>query len=92
MEDKSKQVALITVAYKGIGLETAKQLGQQGITVVVTARDQTKVDGAIAKLQAEGINAHGLVLDVSDTAHYGTRCSSLKSSLGSWIFWSTTLA
>ena len=82
MEDKSKQVALITGAYKGIGLETAKQLGQQGITVVVTARDQTKVDGAIAKLQAEGINAHGLVLDVSDTAHYGDAVQFLEKQFG----------
>jgi len=47
MADKSKQVALITGAYKGIGLKTAKQLGQKDITRVVTARDRTKVDGAV---------------------------------------------
>lgn len=33
-----KKVALVTGANRGIGLETARQLGQKGITVVVGAR------------------------------------------------------
>ena len=33
-----KKVALVTGANRGIGLETARQLGQSGITVVVAAR------------------------------------------------------
>ena len=36
---KTAKVALITGANKGIGLETARQLGALGITVLVGARD-----------------------------------------------------
>jgi NAD(P)-dependent dehydrogenase (short-subunit alcohol dehydrogenase family) len=33
-----KKVALVSGANRGIGLETARQLGQNGISVVVAAR------------------------------------------------------
>jgi len=36
--------ALITGANRGIGLETARQLGKQGMTVLVGARDETRLD------------------------------------------------
>lgn len=82
MANADKKVALITGAYKGIGFETARQLGQKGITVVVSARDQKKADGAVAKLRAEHIEAHGLVLDVSDSAHYGNIIQYLEKEFG----------
>jgi NAD(P)-dependent dehydrogenase (short-subunit alcohol dehydrogenase family) len=34
----TKKIALITGANKGIGLETARQLARQGITVLTGAR------------------------------------------------------
>lgn len=37
-----KQVALITGANKGIGFETARQLGKLGITVVLGSRNGSK--------------------------------------------------
>jgi NAD(P)-dependent dehydrogenase (short-subunit alcohol dehydrogenase family) len=82
MANNAKKVALITGAYKGIGFETARQLGQKGITVVVSARDQVKADGAVAKLRAEHIDAHGLVLDVGDAAHYGDAVRFLEKEFG----------
>jgi NAD(P)-dependent dehydrogenase (short-subunit alcohol dehydrogenase family) len=62
---ENKQVALITGANKGIGFETARQLGKQGIIVVVGSRDAAKGDAAVAKLRAEGIDARPLKLDVT---------------------------
>ena len=82
MANNQKQVALITGAYKGIGFETARQLGQKGITVVVTARDQAKADDAANRLKAEKIDAHAYVLDVSDRAHYGDLVQFLDSQFG----------
>ncbi|MFN7926666.1 MAG: SDR family oxidoreductase [Blastocatellia bacterium] len=62
----TNKVALITGANKGLGLEVARQLGQQGITVVLGARDETKGQAAAAQLKAEGIDAHSVKLDVTN--------------------------
>ena len=61
-----KKIALITGANKGIGLETARQLGQQNTTVLLGARDSRKGETAAEKLRKEGIDAHPIVIDVSD--------------------------
>jgi len=63
-----KKTALITGANKGIGLETARQLGQKNITVLVGARDISKGKAAAGELAREGIDAHFVELDVSDPA------------------------
>jgi NAD(P)-dependent dehydrogenase (short-subunit alcohol dehydrogenase family) len=62
----NKKVALITGANKGLGFEIARQLGQQGITVVLGARDNSKADEAAKKLKAEGIDAHAVKLEVTN--------------------------
>src|SRR6476646_4440167 len=64
----TKKIALITGANKGIGLETARQLAKQGITVVTGARDEAKSSQAAEKLRQEGLDAHGIVIDVNDAA------------------------
>ena len=60
-----KKVALITGANRGIGLETARQLGQNGITVVVAARTLKAAKETAATLQGEGIDAFPIQLDVT---------------------------
>jgi len=62
----TKKIALITGANKGIGLETARQLGQQGITVLAGARDETKARQAAEELSKAGLDAQGIVIDVND--------------------------
>lgn len=63
---ENQKVALITGANRGIGFETAKQLGEKGITVVLTARQLTTAQEAADKLKAQGIDAFGVQLDVTD--------------------------
>jgi NAD(P)-dependent dehydrogenase (short-subunit alcohol dehydrogenase family) len=58
------QSALVTGANKGIGLETARQLAQRGIHVLVGARDLHKGEAAVAQLRSEGLSAEALVIDV----------------------------
>ena len=59
-------IALITGANKGIGLETARQLGAGGVTVLVGARDEERGLAAERDLRAGGADATFVRLDVTD--------------------------
>ena len=59
------KVAFITGANRGLGLETARELGKQGIVVVLGSRDPKKGETAAAKLRDEGITAESLGFDVT---------------------------
>jgi uncharacterized oxidoreductase len=59
-----KRTVLITGGTSGIGLELAKQLQQQGNTVIVTGRDQAKLDATRRLLPG----VHTFKSDVSDPA------------------------
>jgi NAD(P)-dependent dehydrogenase (short-subunit alcohol dehydrogenase family) len=61
------KIALITGANKGIGFETARQLGTQGMTVLAAARDEERGRQAEHALREAGIDAHFVQLDVTDT-------------------------
>lgn len=60
-----KKIALVTGANRGIGLETARQLGQKGITVIVGARSLEAAKETANKLKAENIEAYPVALDVT---------------------------
>lgn len=66
MSDATGKVALITGANRGIGLETARQLGALGITVLVGARDQKRGETAASELKREGIDARAIKLNMVD--------------------------
>lgn len=61
-------VAVVTGANRGIGFEVARQLGRVGYRVVLAARDAAKAAEAATTLAAEGIDASGVALDVTDDA------------------------
>ena len=64
-----KRVALVTGANKGIGLEVARQLGRDhGMSVLIGARDESRGREAADQLQAQGIDARAIRLDVTDPA------------------------
>ncbi|MDB6146776.1 MAG: short-chain dehydrogenase [Spartobacteria bacterium] len=64
---QNKKLALITGANKGIGLETARQLAQQNITVLIGARDLGKGEAAAGGLVKNGLDARALEIDVSNS-------------------------
>ena len=64
----SGKVALVTGANKGIGLEIARQLAQQGSTVLIGARDEQRGQEAAQTLRNEGLDARFLHVDVTDQA------------------------
>lgn len=78
-----QQVALITGANKGIGLEIARQLGKQGIKVLLGARTLEKAEGAVEQLRAVGIqDAEPLQLDVANAEHINAAVKKLEAAYG----------
>jgi NAD(P)-dependent dehydrogenase (short-subunit alcohol dehydrogenase family) len=69
MSEQTK-VALITGANKGIGLETARQLGKLGVTILVASRDLAKGEEAAEVLRGIGVDARAVKLDVLNRADY----------------------
>lgn len=66
----TKKIALITGANKGIGFETARQLGELGITILVGARDEQRGTAAAQTLQNEGLDAQFIELDVTNQSSH----------------------
>lgn len=65
-----KKVAFITGGNRGIGLETARQLGKQGVKVVIGSRDAEKGKAAAEKLRAEGADVDAIRFDITKAADY----------------------
>jgi NAD(P)-dependent dehydrogenase (short-subunit alcohol dehydrogenase family) len=65
MSRSTDRTALVTGANRGLGFETARQLGRLGLRVIVSGRDETKAEHAAERLRSEGLDAIALELDVS---------------------------
>jgi NAD(P)-dependent dehydrogenase (short-subunit alcohol dehydrogenase family) len=65
---KTNKVALITGGNRGLGLQTARELGRMGILTVLGVRDAEKGMAAIIALKKEGIQAEVVRLDVADVS------------------------
>jgi NAD(P)-dependent dehydrogenase (short-subunit alcohol dehydrogenase family) len=75
-----QKIALITGANRGLGLETARQLARDhGFTVYLGSRDETRGLEAQSLLQSEGLDAHYLALDVTDSESIQAAATQLES-------------
>lgn len=75
-----KQIALVTGANRGIGLEVCRQLAQRGYTVILGARDQAKGEAAAQSLK--GLDVRACQLDVTDTASIEAARDQLARDVG----------
>jgi NAD(P)-dependent dehydrogenase (short-subunit alcohol dehydrogenase family) len=78
----ANKIALITGANKGIGFETARQLGVLGMTVLAGARDEARGQAAQASLRADGIDAHAIALDVTDDTSVQEAAKRIEAEYG----------
>jgi NAD(P)-dependent dehydrogenase (short-subunit alcohol dehydrogenase family) len=79
---KNQKIALITGANRGIGFETAKQLGEQGVTVVLAARQLGAATEAANELKLQGIDAYGIQLDVTNADDRKAAAKYLEEKFG----------
>lgn len=63
------KTALVTGGSRGLGLQMAEALGEQGARVVVSARKQEELDEAVAHLAQRGIEASSIVVDLAQEAN-----------------------
>lgn len=78
------KVALVTGASAGIGFAVASVLAREGATVVMVARQQEKLEEAVARASAEtGATVSGVACDVSDLAQIEDLARHLKAETGS---------
>ena len=59
------KTALVTGGSRGLGLQMAEALGEQGARIVLSARKQSELDEALAHLAARGIDASAIAVDLS---------------------------
>ncbi|MEP7042734.1 MAG: SDR family oxidoreductase [Dokdonella sp.] len=78
----TQKIALITGATRGIGLETARQLSQQGVHVIVGARELAKGAQAAKTLQGEGFDAEAIAIDVTDAASIAAAAKDIERKHG----------
>src|SRR3989442_5440095 len=76
-------VALVTGANRGIGREVARQLGEHGYDVLLSARDAGKAASAARELADDtGARFTPVTLDVADPASIAAAAESVRSDPG----------
>ncbi len=76
------KVAFITGGNRGIGFETAKALGAQGINLIIGCRDLAKGQAAAKELQGMGFNAEAISYDANDEKSPDSVYSHIEENYG----------
>ena len=79
---ETKNVALISGANKGLGLETARQLAALGLRVLLGVRSQEKGDAALEAIQREGSDADIIQFDVTKPEEIGAAFERIADKFG----------
>jgi NAD(P)-dependent dehydrogenase (short-subunit alcohol dehydrogenase family) len=78
----ASKIAFITGGNRGLGFQTALELGKLGIKVVIGSRDLAQGEQALAKLRAEKVDADVLLFDITRSASHQAAFSFFQSKYG----------
>jgi len=82
MDSKTKRVALVTGANRGIGFEIAKQLALKEITVLLGARDEENGNAACDILRAQNLDVQFIQIDVTQQTTIEAAIGRIKDNFG----------
>lgn len=74
--------AAITGSSQGIGYAIAKSLAEEGCNVALSARNQDRLDQAVADFKAKGVKAVGIICDLSNEEGCGKFIEEAATALG----------
>lgn len=77
-----QKIAFITGGNRGLGFQTALELGRTGIKAVIGSRDLAQGEQALAKLREAGIDADVLLFDTTRSASHKSAYEYFESSYG----------
>lgn len=82
--DRTAPIALVTGAGRteGIGFEVCRQLGQRGMIVLLTAREQAQAEAAAQVLVGEGLDVRPYALTITDDASAHQLVTAITHDIG----------
>jgi gluconate 5-dehydrogenase len=80
--DLTGRVALITGSAQGLGFAVARGLAEAGATAVLNDVVPERLEAAVARLRADGLDAHGSGFDVSDKPAVEAAVADVESRVG----------
>ena len=80
--DLTGRTALVTGGSRGLGLQMAEALGEQGAKIMLVSRKQAELDEAVAHLQTRGIVASAMAVDLSQDASVSLLVEEAMKRLG----------
>jgi short-subunit dehydrogenase len=89
--DLTGKAALITGGSRGLGLQIAEALGEQGAKIVLSSRKAADLEQAQKHLAGLGIKADWVAADISKDDEVKRLSTSRSQSLDGWISWLTML-
>ena len=82
MASDQRDIAVVTGANRGIGLETCRQLAAHGLHIVLTGRDEAQARRAANELEGNGRDVATHQLDVTDERSIGALAGDLERDHG----------
>jgi gluconate 5-dehydrogenase len=80
--DLGGRTALVTGGSRGLGLQMALALGEQGASVIISSRKQAELDEALAFLAGRGVQAQAVAADLSQDAGVTSLVDAALEQLG----------